>query len=156
MITEDYVPFETAKLLKEKGFNEKCKLVWILDKANDSEDTDGIYKLSAECFTVGRSFVDNDDIMSVCKYNGWNEYSKEAFLCPTLQMATKWLQEVHNLSIGIKCSIHGFFCAIVHIVKDENGRIIDVEDSVDWATTYCETSEDAVNKAIVYALIYLI
>ena len=24
-ITEDYVSFETAKLLKEKGFNEKCK-----------------------------------------------------------------------------------------------------------------------------------
>ena len=24
MITEDYVSFETSKLLKEKGFNEKC------------------------------------------------------------------------------------------------------------------------------------
>ena len=24
MITEDYVSFETAKLLKEKGFNESC------------------------------------------------------------------------------------------------------------------------------------
>ena len=25
MITEDYVGFETAKLLKEKGFNECCR-----------------------------------------------------------------------------------------------------------------------------------
>jgi hypothetical protein len=27
MITEDYVSFETAKLLKEKGFNEGCSFV---------------------------------------------------------------------------------------------------------------------------------
>ena len=26
MITEDYVSFETAKLLKEKGFDEKCRI----------------------------------------------------------------------------------------------------------------------------------
>jgi hypothetical protein len=28
MITEDYVSFETAKLLKEKGFNERCNRVY--------------------------------------------------------------------------------------------------------------------------------
>ena len=28
MITEDYVSFETAKLLKEKGFDGPCYKVW--------------------------------------------------------------------------------------------------------------------------------
>ena len=28
MITEDYVSFETAKLLKEKGFNEGCSTTY--------------------------------------------------------------------------------------------------------------------------------
>ena len=28
MITEDYVSFETAKLLKEKGFDETCRAFW--------------------------------------------------------------------------------------------------------------------------------
>lgn len=28
MITEDYVSFETAKLLKEKGFDESCRAVY--------------------------------------------------------------------------------------------------------------------------------
>lgn len=28
MITEDYVSFETAKLLKEKGFDEKCNMAY--------------------------------------------------------------------------------------------------------------------------------
>lgn len=99
MITEDYVSFETAKLLKEKGFDNKCRWVWILDKANDSQDTNGIYKLSAECLIESYSFVDNNDIMSVCKDNGWNENSKEVFLCPTLQMAMKWLRDVHHIGI---------------------------------------------------------
>jgi len=42
MITEDYVSFETAKLLKEKGFDEECYRFWQYDKANNKDDTDGI------------------------------------------------------------------------------------------------------------------
>ena len=53
MITEDYVSFETAKLLKEKGFDEECQ-----------------------------------------QYYGDYRYP-----CPTLQMAMKWLREVHNIAI---------------------------------------------------------
>ena len=32
MITEDYVSFKTAKLLKEKGFDEKCFTVYNNDR----------------------------------------------------------------------------------------------------------------------------
>lgn len=40
MITEDYVSFETAKLLKEKGFNEGCIYVYRHDGSEDIWDVD--------------------------------------------------------------------------------------------------------------------
>ena len=40
MITEDYVSFETAKLLKEKGFNEPCVYVYCHDSSEDIWDAD--------------------------------------------------------------------------------------------------------------------
>ena len=101
MITEDYVSFETAKLLKEKGFDEKCKYVWKLDKANDPNATDGISKICAERFMEGESSVDNSDIKSVFEYEGWLEDHHEAYLCPTLQMAMKWLRKAYDIHINV-------------------------------------------------------
>ena len=40
MITEDYVNFETAKLLKEKGFDEECIYVYRHDGSEDIWDAD--------------------------------------------------------------------------------------------------------------------
>ena len=40
MITEDYVSFETAKLLKEKGFDEPCIYVYRYDGSDDIWDAD--------------------------------------------------------------------------------------------------------------------
>ena len=69
MITEDYVSFETAKLLKEKGFG--CgDLLYYYDK-------------------------DGDLLFSAWKVDD----CKNEFDAPTLQMAMKWLREVHNIAI---------------------------------------------------------
>ena len=70
MITEDYVSFETAKLLKEKGFDERiCH--WYDDEEFLHKNT-GVYLCnSAEL--------------------------DERITAPTLQMAMKWLREVHNI-----------------------------------------------------------
>ena len=40
MIEEDYVSFETAKLLKEKGFDEECIYVYRHDGSEDIWDAD--------------------------------------------------------------------------------------------------------------------
>lgn len=71
MITEDYVSFETAKLLKEKGFN------WI----------------------VTRSFFEHDNCYAPCDPS--EVPRKDAIAIPTLQMVMKWLRKVHNLFIVI-------------------------------------------------------
>ena len=82
MITEDYVSFETAKLLKEKGFNERLLTFYITDESKK----DGCFQLMA--FT--------DDKID-------NNHSDHCYLAPTLQMAMKWLREVHDLHIMVNC-----------------------------------------------------
>ena len=76
MITEDYVNFEIATLLKEKGFNEKCR---------------AFYTNSVD---IGVEFFTSDDYI---------DYSSvyPITICPTLQMAIKWLREVHKILILI-------------------------------------------------------
>ena len=91
MITEDYVSFETAKLLKEKGFDEMCQKVYM----NNGQ------LLWAQIFIEGESFVDNKYIEVVANYNDWITYTQGeyAYLCPTLQMAMKWLRKEKGIAV---------------------------------------------------------
>ena len=73
-ITEDYVSFETAKLLKEKGFDEPC---W-----NYYYDS----KLEHYFRPVKN-----------------NEWPLNRVSAPTHQMVLKWLREVHGIFISIMC-----------------------------------------------------
>ena len=68
MITEDYVSFDTAKLLKEKEFN----------------------------WEVHRSYLVNDNVFIPGDVNDV-PLRKDAIRIPTLQMAMKWLREEHKL-----------------------------------------------------------
>lgn len=78
MITEDYVSFEVAKLLKEKGFNEPCE-----------------------------GFYVNSDVLSHTLSNAKNskwdgDKSTMGYIsAPTFQMAMKWLREVYNIAISV-------------------------------------------------------
>ena len=82
MITEDYVSYKVARLLQEKGFDEVC-------------------------FACYEYFISG-----VTLYRGWMfEYKGESVRntdervkCPTLQMAMRWLREVHHLHITIYSS----------------------------------------------------
>ena len=76
-INEDYVSFETAKLLKEKGFDEYCPLWYNLDKPIEGPF---FYK---EIGWYGHNSYD---------YNG-----KRIVSAPTLQMAMKWLRVEHDI-----------------------------------------------------------
>ena len=73
MITEDYVSFEVAKLLKEKGFDEPCTTRYGTDKR----------------FIRSLSHFKNSEI------------NKDAVNVPTLQMTMRWLREVHQLHISV-------------------------------------------------------
>ena len=79
MITEDYVSFEIAKLLKEKGFDTECDYLYVNGKL-----------VRAQGFA--------------CNWNNgetlFTDYKNECS-APTLQMAMKWLREVHKIYISI-------------------------------------------------------
>lgn len=71
-ITENYCSFETAKLLKEKGFDGECSRFY-MPSGN------------------GR-----------WKYGHYHDFDiSERIDCPTHQMAFKWLREVHKIFICI-------------------------------------------------------
>ena len=122
-ITEDYVSFEIAKLLKEKGFDEKLQY-----------------------------YYDTDGILVRCRRGQYFSNKSNAFIAPTLQMVMKWLRENKNFNINNKLTIHGYFCSISHIVKDSMGYIIDIEDSEAWETPYYHTYKEACEAAIKYCL----
>ena len=74
-ITEDYVSFETAKLLKEKGFGQNCATYYL----------DG---------QVWRHY--HGEVIPK---------GKQIYAAPTQAMAMKWLREVHNIVIVVTSSM---------------------------------------------------
>lgn len=91
MITEDYIGFKASQLLREKGFAEKCQKIWMHDG-----------KLVWACnFMEGESFIGLPDIETQAEYYGWNTYlqGQYAFLCPSLNVALKWLILEHKIYI---------------------------------------------------------
>lgn len=78
-ITEDYCSYEIAKLLKEKGFREYCEAIYFI--------------LENEDYRWSKIDIPIRDC-STCK--------PAAILCPTHQMAMKWLREKHNIDIFIR------------------------------------------------------
>ena len=103
MITEDYVSYETAKLLKEKGFDGPCYKVW--ESHGDSQTLVG-----APSFVEGETVVNRESVDAAAKQYVY-EYSLnnnvEGYLAPTIQMAMKWLREVYGLFIRIIEDIAG-------------------------------------------------
>jgi hypothetical protein len=121
MIKEDYVSFETAKLLKEKGFD----------------------------WEVHRSYLMNDNCFAPADINDL-PYRKDALRIPTLQMARKWLREVHTIDIVITPSMFRRKYNVC-IFKDENLCCVDFDGA-----TLSSSYEKACDAAIKYCLENLI
>ena len=73
MIQEDYVSFDVAKLLEEKGFNEYCP----------------------------NSYFKVDRTLKKSGFSEWEKVNE--IKAPTQALAMKWLREWHNLFIEIQC-----------------------------------------------------
>lgn len=122
MIVEDYVSFETAKLLKEKGFD----------------------------YPTLRYYYDEDgDLL----FSAWRvDDGKNGFVAPTLQMAMKWLREVHEIFIQPNINFLypvKYYCEI--FCYGDN-----LKTSQDITTKNFESPEEACEAAIKYCLENLI
>lgn len=126
MITEDYVSFETAKLLKEKGY-------------------EGVIKAYYHIWDNGNRVCSVQEFIH-------SEAQHLYFPAPTLQMAMKWLREKHNLHIGVLITYQYFPRKYeVHIMHTEK-----YEDIVVNPGTNFNTNEEACESAIRYTLENLI
>lgn len=120
-MTEEFVTLETAKLMKEKGFNEYCKNV-----------------------------IDIDNILKVTLYRTNSDLPKQCFSLPTQSIAQKWLRETKNLHIEIYRSAVGYGYAIVKAdngtwQEDDDSR--GPNDGGLW-DTYEEALEAGIQEAL--------
>ena len=88
MITEKYVSFETAKLLKEKGFDWECFFCW-----DNVTETNRISSLM------------------VCSNK---ELVEHYYAMPTLQMAMKWLRVEKNWFVQIQIQNDGTYIGYIY------------------------------------------
>jgi len=133
-ITEDYVSLETAKLLKRKGFLKEVDLR----------------------MTQNLSFYNNIGLNhNLNKYYDSLIQDKIDFVvAPTLQMAMKWLREVHNIFIVIEPHMYDY-------INEKNSSYV---ASLWQGDNYyeniiskdCLTYEETVETAIKYCLEHLI
>lgn len=93
MITEDYVSFEIAKLLKEKGFDVPVRHFY---------NQNGLCCRGASPY----NWNDDKDIDDGCA-----DYS-----CPSIYVAMKWLRTEHSLHCSIDYDfVLGWYCQITSL-----------------------------------------
>lgn len=132
-ITEDYVSFEIAKLLKEKGFDEYVMRWYII------EDSGVIAEVASHSYSLSKnSSFKNGEIGN-----------------PTLQMAMKWLREKHNLSVEVCRTACGYVGCIVSIPSGTDIEFLE-ETGDDLSSGQYTKWEYACEAAIKYCLEQLI
>lgn len=140
MITEDFVSFETAKLLKEKGF----------------------YQDFYNALIPIWHYNGNKKVLSFTEDDGYPSEIQEWYSAPTLQMAMKWLREVHHLFIGVEPRLsftdYYWITANIYRVRKKNS-LYHAEPVDDYSCVACcdrDSFEDACEAAIKYCLENLI
>lgn len=130
MVQEAYVSFETARLLKEKGFQQK-------EDNSGYHTTEMVYGINAD--EEGNHHFAHRYPAGVYNFDG--------YICaPTLQMATRWLREVHHVHVEVSYywnEGHYYFSLIS--TRDGDGKNRYFSQSYD-------TYEDAVEAGITICL----
>ena len=132
-ITEDFVSFETAKLLKEKGFNEYCK---------------SVYHAGSVCSVVSLGYIVEEK-----QNSDFGKYDN-AISAPTLQMAMKWLRVVHHIDIIVLTYYMDYLRP--NEVHYYSGKILKGSEDVIETIYAKDTYEDVCEEAIKYCLENLI
>lgn len=133
-ITEDYVSFETAKLLKEKGFTLPVKNYYSLYTEDVKHNLQKKYGAK----------------------KNWNSFAL-AVSRPSQSLVMKWLREVHHYYIQVMldlwaCGGHmGYYVVIQKTDSDFEMMLQDALDEV-----FYKTYEEACEAAIKYCLENLI
>ena len=98
MIEESYVSFETAKMLKEAGFEANLKTRYVEEEKNEWAFWDSGAKRS--------------------DYN----YFDDIIACPTQSLAARWLREAHNIDVMVEVYNRDYYA--YNVYKNKHLMII--------------------------------
>ena len=127
MITEDYVSFEVAKLLKEKGFDIYVSSFYDVEGEFNRKEAD------------------------------WNWNIGSRYSAPTLQMAMKWLRRVHNLHCAVDYDfVLGWYCQITSLKETVEYDYEEMKHYHPEKDNGFSSPEEACEEAIKYCLENLI
>ena len=131
---EDFVTFEIALKLKEKGFDIPCEMYYYVH--DDIEDS----------------------IMSLESTGGWCDFynSKNRYGCaaPTIYQTLKWLREEKNIHLIVEIADSGWYYTIYPNVRWEDGKL--KSDKYIMSFKNKNSYEEAVLAGIEYILDNLI
>ena len=137
---DEIVSFETAMLLKEKGFNEPCPYYY---------EDDELYKL-AYYHGEGTGFVRNNSPI-----DGRFLCEKMQCTAPTQSLAQKWLRETRNVTFNANPhSNDGKIIYVVTIKVISSNKYIDFNVMMDTSNkaTMFDTYEDAIESGLKHCL----
>lgn len=152
-MNEQYVSFETAKLLKEKGFEWQTEFVWYeclppsIDWRNKANQKAIDYFYFNET-TEHHSYYRNCDKKP-------SYISRDIYSAPTMQMALCWLKEEKGMYISVVPDFNEYgeypddLYWLARVYDLRNGDYI-------YSTKLCISSQEAFDTALEYCLTSLI
>lgn len=128
MKDEEFVTFEVAKLLQDKGYREDCHASYRTDETGRS--------VLSVLWSHVRKFR---NLLRYTRYQG-------EYLAPTLYDAQKWVRIKGKIHIVVELNKHGWYY-----------RLYDTEDLslISQMDGYADTFEKALNDGIKESLTYL-
>ena len=153
MVTEDYVSFETAKLLKEKGFRLWCFNCYGVAVLHNGADIS--FDEECDLKDYGREneieYVEGDRLFDYGCDNRMED--AKVWAAPTLWVAMKWLREVHGLYVVIKPYVTED--GILSLFEIKSVKEKDIVSNIRTKTGF-NSYEDACDAAIKFCLENLI
>lgn len=138
---EELISFETAKLAKDKGFDEYCsKQYYRCGKLMGFTGYDFIQKHHKNSTIHNITHEDYDG-------NNFENYHSHC-TAPTQALLQKWLREKHNIDIDIRLNQfgYGYMYAINNIKSCEN--IIELKGGPNYKFTYEEALEISLQQSL--------
>lgn len=135
----EYLDFNLAKKLKEKGFQEECLCHYV--------DVDLVYNIESPIANNQLWFCHN-------KYD--NIWHRDNYDAPTISQVLNWLREVHNvyIDIGIYVITKDMLKYNINVYHNKNRK--DLMYSGIHITKECSKYEEACEVALKYVLDNLI
>lgn len=148
---DQLVSFETAKLLKELGFNWPTLTVFA---TNDTEF--GIKENDIIMYFPPESFYGYDLNHLILDAEGYLN-NRDQIACPTQSLAQKWLRDMHNIHIHVEAYWDNEELANIKEAKPEYAYFVALHDLEEDGPIldYLQSYEEALEEAILDSLKYI-